>query len=288
MRAGPATPRPEVFWVTDTWVTDTWVPDTWVPDTGRATIAMRLTVLGCGDAFGSGGRLNTCFQLDAGRLDGSGDSRVLVDCGASAMVSMHRYATDPDSIDAIAITHLHGDHFGGLPFLLLYLQFEAQRTRPLEIAGPPGTEQRVKDACEALFGSIDCAWRFELSFREWAEGEPTILAGVEVTPRQVYHGEGVTAFGLRVRDAGRTFAYSGDTKWVDALPLLADGADLFVVECYAFDRALPTHTDYRTLQAHLDELRATRIALTHMSSCMLERRDELRLETLDDGRVIDL
>ena len=249
---------------------------------------MRLTVLGCGDAFGSGGRLNTCFQLDARRLDGGGDSRVLIDCGASAMVSMHRFATDPDSIDAIAITHLHGDHFGGLPFLLLYLQFEAKRTRPLEIAGPPGTEQRVKDACAALFGSIDCTWRFTLSFREWAEGEPTALAGVEVTPRQVDHGEGVTAFGLRVRDAARTFAYSGDTKWVDALPLLADGADLFVTECYAFDRDLPTHTDYRTLSDHLDELTARRIALTHMSGCMLERRDTLRLETLDDGRVIDL
>jgi ribonuclease BN (tRNA processing enzyme) len=249
---------------------------------------MRLTVLGCGDAFGSGGRLNTCFQLDARRRDDGADTRLLVDCGASAMVSMHRFGTDPDSVDAIAITHLHGDHFGGLPFLLLYLQFEAKRTRPLEIAGPPGTRQRVKDACDALFGSIDCQWGFDLSFREWAEGEPLSLAGVEVTPRQVYHGEGVTAFGLRLSDAGKTFAYSGDTTWVDALPALAAKADLFVVECYAFDRRLPTHTDYQTLKAHLDELTARRVVLTHMSTCMLARQDKLPLETLEDGRVIEL
>jgi ribonuclease BN (tRNA processing enzyme) len=249
---------------------------------------MRLTVLGCGDAFGSGGRLNTCFQLDTARPDGGGEVRVLVDCGASAMVSMHRFATDPDSIDAIAITHLHGDHFGGLPFLLLYLQFEAKRTRPLEIAGPPGTEQRVKDACAALFGSIDCAWRFALTFREWEDGESLSLAGLQATARRVYHGEGVDAFGLRLSDGTKTFAYSGDTTWVDTLPLLADGADLFVVECYAFDRPLPTHTDYRTLEAHLGELTAERIALTHMSACMLDRRDRLRLEALQDGRVIHL
>ena len=249
---------------------------------------MRLTVLGCGDAFGSGGRLNTCFQLDARRRDDGGEVRLLVDCGASAMISMHWVGTDPDSIDAIAITHLHGDHFGGLPFLLLYLQFEAKRTRPLEIAGPPGIQQRVRDACTALFGSIDCDWRFDLTFREWAEAEPLTLAGVEVTPREVDHGKGLTAFGFRVRDAEKTFAYSGDTKWVDALPVLADAADLFVVECYAFDRELPTHTDYQTLQSHLDELTARRVALTHMSTCMLERREELRLDALDDGRVIEL
>ncbi|WP_027287674.1 MBL fold metallo-hydrolase [Rhodovibrio salinarum] len=249
---------------------------------------MRLTVLGCGDAFGSGGRLNTCFQLDTHRADDGRDTRLLVDCGASAMISMHRFGTDPDSIDAVAVTHLHGDHFGGLPFLLLYLQFEAKRTRPLEIVGPPGIRQRVKDACTALFGSINCDWHFDLTFREWAEGVSMTLGGVAVTPRQVYHGEGITAFGLRITDGEKTFAYSGDTKWVDALPDLAEQADLFIVECYAFDRSLPTHTDYQTLKRHLDELSARRIALTHMSTCMLDRQDELRLEALDDGRVIEL
>jgi len=249
---------------------------------------MRLTVLGCGDAFGSGGRLNTCFQLDARRRDDGGTARILVDCGASAMISMHRFGTDPDSVDAIAITHLHGDHFGGLPFLLLYLQFEAERTRPLEIVGPPGTQQRVRQACEALFGSIDCSWRFELTYREWTDGAAVALGGLQATPRRVYHGDGITAFGLRVTDGEKTFAYSGDTTWVDVLPAIADQADLFVVECYAFDRQLPTHTDYQTLQSHLSELKAARIALTHMSTCMLDRQDGLRLETLDDGRVIDL
>ena len=249
---------------------------------------MRLTILGCGDAFGSGGRMYTCFQLDARRRDDGGDTRILVDCGASAMISMHRFGTDPDSVDAIAITHLHGDHFGGLPFLLLYLQFEAKRTRPLEIVGPPGIQQRVQDACTALFGSIDCTWRFDLSFREWTDGAAVAFAGLQATPRRVFHGDGLTAFGLSITDGRKTFAYSGDTTWVDVLPALAARADLFVVECYAFDRQLPTHIDYQTLQSHLNELAAGRIALTHMSTCMLDRLDGLSLDTLDDGRVIEL
>jgi ribonuclease BN (tRNA processing enzyme) len=243
---------------------------------------MRVTILGCGDAFGSGGRLNTCFLLEA---EGA---RVLVDCGASAMVSMGRFGVDPGSVDAVVLSHLHGDHFGGVPFLLLHQQFSAGRTRPLEIVGPPTTRQRVEAAGEALFGGIDCAWGFELGFREIAPGAPASVQGLQVEPFPVAHGNGAPCYGLRLTAGGRTFAFSGDTAWTETLPAIADGADLFVMECYAFDERQPTHCDYRTLKAHLPELSARRIALTHMSEGMLDRLDEVDLETLYDGKVIDV
>jgi len=69
--------------------------------------------VGSGDAFGSGGRFNTCF-LVAGTK-----TRFLIDCGASTPVALKRAGIDLDGIDGVALTHLHGDHFGGLPFLLL-------------------------------------------------------------------------------------------------------------------------------------------------------------------------
>jgi ribonuclease BN (tRNA processing enzyme) len=243
---------------------------------------MRLTVLGCGDAFGSGGRFNTCFQLD------SGDTRVLVDCGASAMISMRRFNVDPDSVDAVVLSHLHGDHFGGLPFLLLYLHFEVGRTRPLVIAGPPETETQVQAACTALFGSIRCDWGFPLEFVTLEPGRRSTVAGLAVDSFEVFHGDGVTARALRLGDGEKVFAFSGDTTWVDVLPTVAEGADLFVVECYAFDRDLATHCSYKTLEAHLPELAARRVMLSHMSQGMLARLDEARIEALSDGRVIDL
>jgi ribonuclease BN (tRNA processing enzyme) len=243
---------------------------------------MRLTILGCGDAFGSGGRLNTCFLLEAA------GACVLVDCGASALVSMGRYGVDPDGLDAVILSHLHGDHFGGVPFLLLHQQFEARRSRPLEIVGPPGTRERVEAAGAALFGGIDCDWRFELRYREIEPGGPVAVQGLQVEPLPVAHGDGAPCYGLRIAGAGRTFAFSGDTAWTDTLPALADGADLFVMECYAFDERQPTHCDYRTLEARLPELTAKRIALTHMSRAMLDRLDDVALETLHDGKVIDI
>src|SRR5262249_25421549 len=78
---------------------------------------MRVTVIGCGDAFGSGGRFNTCFMLETVK------ATLLVDCGASTPVALNARGIEHRNIDGIVLSHLHGDHFGGLPFLLLDAQF---------------------------------------------------------------------------------------------------------------------------------------------------------------------
>src|SRR5687768_15151716 len=116
--------------------------------------------LGSGDAFGSGGRFQTCILLT------SGDGAMLIDCGASSLIAMKRFGVDPNSVDAVLLTHLHGDHFGGLPFLILDGQF-SRRARPLTIAGPPGVEMRVREAMEVLFpGSSRTEQRFDVRFLE--------------------------------------------------------------------------------------------------------------------------
>ena len=86
---------------------------------------MRLTIVGSGDAFGSGGRLNTCFFLETAK------AALLIDCGASALPALKGQGIEPNRIDAIILSHLHGDHFGGLPFLLLDGQFLSRREKPL-------------------------------------------------------------------------------------------------------------------------------------------------------------
>ena len=94
---------------------------------------MQLRFVGCGDALGSGGRFNTCFHVTGERAN------FLIDCGASSLVALKSYGIAREAIDVILITHFHGDHFAGLPFLLLDAQF-TRRTRPLVIAGPEGIE----------------------------------------------------------------------------------------------------------------------------------------------------
>jgi hypothetical protein len=59
---------------------------------------------------------------------------LLVDCGATSLVAMRQQDLDPAEVDAVVVSHLHGDHFGGIPFLILHCQF-AGRVRPLTIVG---------------------------------------------------------------------------------------------------------------------------------------------------------
>ena len=243
---------------------------------------MKVRFLGSGDAFGSGGRFQTCILLE------SSASRLLVDCGASSLIAMRRFGVDPLAIDAVILSHLHGDHFGGVPFLILDGQF-TRRTRPLVVAGPPGVEARVRDAMEVLFpGSSRVERRFDTRFVELADRVTLEIAAVSITPFGVVHASGAPPFALRIGADGRTVTYSGDTEWTDSLLEAARGADLFIAEAYFFDRAVKYHLDLATLLKHRAELDCRRLIVTHMSEDMLRRRDGLAVETAEDGKEVVL
>jgi len=122
------------------------IPPGW-SDNGTVTEAeapaLTVTFAGSGDAFGSGGRYQACIHL---RGSGGGDP-VLLDCGATSLSALKRLGLDPGKIAAVFVSHLHGDHFGGLPFLILDGQF-SRRTKPLTVAGPPGLARRLTEAME--------------------------------------------------------------------------------------------------------------------------------------------
>jgi ribonuclease BN (tRNA processing enzyme) len=242
----------------------------------------RVTVqfLGCGDTFGSGGRFQTCIWV---RADAAG---FLLDCGASSLVAMRRFAVDPGLIDAILLTHLHGDHFGGLPFFLLDAQLISRRTRPLTVAGPPGLERRICEAMEVLFpGSSASPRKFPLRFAELHPERRATMGPLAVTPFPVVHPSGAPAYALRVECGGKVLTYSGDTEWTDALMDAARGADLFICEAYYFEKKVKYHLDYRTLREKRPALTCRRVILTHMSEDMLSRLPEVDTEWAEDGKT---
>ena len=242
-----------------------------------------VTILGSGDAFGSGGRFHTCFCVDAP------GTRFLIDCGASSLIAMKQRGVRPALVETILITHLHGDHFGGIPFFVLDAQLISTRTTPLTIAGPPGIDARVHAAMETLFaGSSTMTRTFPLTFVELPAAMPTAVGSLRVTPQEVIHGSDAPAYALRVECDGRILAYSGDTEWTERLIPVASGADLFICEASTYDTPVQGHLDYRTLLIHREALACTRIMLTHMGEEMLARTNELELECAEDGAVITL
>jgi ribonuclease BN (tRNA processing enzyme) len=244
---------------------------------------MNLQFVGCGDAFGSGGRYNTCFHLTGEAVN------VLIDCGASSLPALKKLGIARDGIDLILITHFHGDHFGGLPFFLLDAQF-TRRSRPLAIAGPSGIKRKLTDLMEALFeNSSKTQQRFALEVVELEPRQAREFGPVRVTPYPVVHGDSGGPFlAYRVEAEGRTISYSADTEWTDTLIAAARNADLFICEAYCYDRVVKNHLDLKTLEKHLPEIAPKRLVLTHMSDDMLRRLDELPHMAASDGLVVEL
>jgi ribonuclease BN (tRNA processing enzyme) len=244
---------------------------------------MRIDLIGTGDAFGSGGRFNSCLRLRAGEAD------MLVDCGASSLVALNLAGVDRNELRAILFTHFHGDHLHGLPFFVLDAQFVTKRAAQLLIAGPKGIEARALAAMESAFpGSSTARRAFKMRFIEVTPEAPAVIDGVGVTAFPVVHDDKAgPCQGYRLEHGGKVFAMSGDTGWTDTLIPLADGADALLVECYSHDRKLPNHLDWETLGAHLPEITARRIILTHMGPQMLAFTGSLEAQGRSIARAFD-
>lgn len=245
-------------------------------------VVLEIQFLGSGDAFGSGGRFQACILLS------DGDSQLLLDCGASSLIAMKRAGVDPSAIGHVLVSHLHGDHFGGLPFLILDGQF-SRRSLPLTVAGPPGLADRLPQAMEVLFpGSAQAERAFPASVVELMEEHETRVGGADVTAFGVEHASGAPSYAYRIRYGGRTLAYSGDTEWTDALIDVAKDADLFICEAYFFDKKIRYHLDYSTIEKERSRLTCRRLIVTHMSTDMLGHLEGAEVEAAFDGKIVQL
>jgi len=239
-----------------------------------------MRFVGSGDAFGSGGRFQTCIHLQA---DGH---TLLFDCGATSLTALKAQRLDPNAIDAVVLSHLHVDHFGGVPLLILDGQF-TRRTTPLTVAGPAGTAQRLAEAMEVMFpGSSTVQRRFSVTVLELDPAAPTTVAGATIRSWPTKHG--IPGLAHRLSLGGTTLAYTGDTAWTDALTELAAGTDLLIAEAYFWDKPVPYHLRHADLLEHKDQLTNARTILTHMSTDMLAHADRAAFELAHDGLSLTL
>ncbi len=229
---------------------------------------MKLTIAGCGDAFGSGGRLQTCYHVETAQR------AFLIDCGATVMIGLNKLGIDPNTVSTILISHLHGDHYSGLVWWMIHAQHVARRTVPLTVAGPPGIAQRFEAAAEALFpGSTKVTRKFELRFVELQPEVRAEVDGIVVMPREVVHPSGAPSLALRIETDGKVLAFSGDTEWVETLLPTAKGADLLIAECYGYETTVRYHMSWKVIRQNLERLAAKKVLLVHMNSEMLANQE---------------
>lgn len=242
-----------------------------------------ILFVGTSDAFGAGGRRQSAvlFRASSGTL--------LIDCGATTCGGLQAVGVERDEIDAIVVSHFHGDHFGGIPHILLAAIYEDHRTRPLVIAGPPDIEDRVYALAVAMGHDLRShEMPFELEFKEVAPGTRQSIGPAEITSFETKHQLETHPHGYDIRCGGQRVVYSGDTGWFDDLPRLSAGADLFICECTYHSRNLDFHLNYELLCERQREFDCGRIMLTHRGEEMIGRSDTDAFELADDGMRVRL
>lgn len=244
---------------------------------------LKITILGCGDAFASGGRFNTCFYLN------NEDHHFLVDCGASALISMKKYNVPISDIKFIILSHLHGDHFGGIPFFLLDAHYNQKRNNELSIIGPSGTKKKVNALMDLLYPGTDLNnFSYPVKFIEYEAGRTLFIEPLFITPYPVIHSKQSNPHGLRINFLEKIFAFSGDTEWTESLIDISKDADLFICESNFYNKSGPSHLDYHTIMIHKNRFSCKRLILNHLGEEMLSLKDNLEIECAEDGQVITL
>ena len=243
----------------------------------------QVIFLGTGDAFSAGGRYQAAYLIQ-----GAGSS-MLLDCGPGALGSLKRHELSAAPIDTILLSHFHGDHFAGLPFLFLEFTHVEPRTKPLKIVGPPEVEERVMLLFQAMYADSAAAkLPYDLRFIEARPGKELVLDDVRIDSFVVPHQKHPQSYGYEIGLEGRKIVYSGDTGWTEDLLVHSENADLLICECSYFETRVDTHLDYPRIAENLERFGSRKMVLTHLGQEVLKRRREINVELAQDGLIAAL
>lgn len=215
-----------------------------------------LRFIGTGNAFAPGGLCWNGFVVEG---------KYLFEAPPQALQALNKMGLDANELDAVILSHHHGDHFLGLPFLLLHWKYN-KRTRPIRIVGPPGTRDLATDIGLKVYpGLFD--GKFEIEWEELRSNESTRVSGLSLQAVEVQHDQRLSgSLGFHAGLAGRTFAYTGDSAICDAVLDLGRNAEVLISECASVAETIDVHMNLRDdipkVRAAMDP--ASRLYLTHL------------------------
>ena len=192
----------------------------------------------------------------------AGQSRqLLLDCGFTVPHHYFRFQPVAEDLDAIWISHFHGDHFFGIPLLLMRL-WEMDRRKSLFILGPAGVEVKVLQALDLAYPNFAAKMHYPILFREVEPGAKVEAAGCQWRTAAGMHSQ--RALALRLDDADHSLFYSGDGRPTAATEELATGCDLVVHEAFRLGGETPGHGSIRGCLEFAARIGASNLALLHI------------------------
>ncbi len=223
---------------------------------------MCVAFLGTGDAFGSGGRKNISILAEIGTQG------VLLDCGPHILSALKQSGRSTNDIDMVLISHFHGDHCSGVPFLLLEASILQKRTKPLIIVGPPKIKENITRLYSALYANVSKEeLPFSCEFISILPSKRHEINGIIIKAYKMSHTPEAQAYRIDSNDI--SIAYSGDTGWTENLIPLVKDTQLAILECNSFDTELQIHLNFHQV-SQLHSL-TDRLALIHIGPEVLDR-----------------
>ena len=210
-----------------------------------------------------------------------------MDAGPTVLAGLKDARHTSSEIDFVLLSHLHGDHFGGLPFMIMEYLYERPRQRELLIAGPAGTESRVMDLFRAMYKeAASRPTTFPIRFMTLVAEQNVKIGEIAIEPFAVPHQEREPSLGLKVRTDGKTLMYSGDSGWTEQFVERTTDVDLFLCECCYWETQVDFHINYPQFAENRARIGAKRVVLSHLGREVLGKLDQIKEECARDGMVI--
>lgn len=169
---------------------------------------------------------------------GSSPVTLLLDCGFTAPPQFWREEPEADKLDGIWISHFHGDHFLGLPALLVRF-WEEGRSKALTIIGQRGIESLTRKLLDLAYPGFYERLEFSIRFLEVEPEKGTEIFGLTFQAAEASHSQRDLA--LRIDAQGKSIYYSGDGKPTPESMALAMGSQLIIHEAFHMETEIPGH-----------------------------------------------
>ncbi|GIW21378.1 MAG: MBL fold metallo-hydrolase [Candidatus Sericytochromatia bacterium] len=240
-----------------------------------------ILVLGSGDACSFGGKNQTSFFIKTDK------KTFLLDCGPSTLSELRRRNINTDKIDFILNTHMHGDHYGGIPYLLLDLNIN-YKIESFLVIGAEGIAERLNILQDLLYPGYGFEkFKFKMIFEELKPYQEINVDDIKIKSYPMLHSAYSYCFGYKIEYKNKSFAYTGDTGWTNEIINLSNNTDLFIIECSYYNKDIRnSHVSYKELLENINKINTKNILLTHLSKDAYDNIDKISHAIAYDGMKI--
>lgn len=193
------------------------------------------------------------------------DNRILIDVPNGIIKYIKNIGCDVSKIDTVLITHLHGDHFFDIPFLMLEKYFKNDVNK-IRIYCPKKTKIYVEKLFKLGFPNDyeEVINNINVEFIELDDKEVIKLDNYKIYPKIVDHGNFKPAYGYVVEHSDKMVGFSGDSKLCDTIYEIVKECDISILDMSLPNGGNDAHMGLDDISLLCDKYNNKKIIATHM------------------------